>query len=163
MLRAGRLDMFDPFSSTTAFSLALRDVIGARSLLSATCTEDIHRNRPCDPAESDGKDLCPTESTPLKSFVTQSLPIRRDAMQRAPFPMLVIESVGLCHYLGFASSARRDKWAAALALARACAADPSLDSEPIPSFSRDPRDDFVSAFTIYFCRLLAESKPLRRC
>jgi len=56
-----------------------------------------------------------------------------------PFATLVVETVGLCHYMGFATEEKRTRWAAALTLARNCAADP----EAVAPALRDPRDAFV--------------------
>mmetsp|Transcript_10904 Transcript_10904/g.28711 ORF Transcript_10904/g.28711 Transcript_10904/m.28711 type:complete len:1202 (-) Transcript_10904:26-3631(-) len=55
-----------------------------------------------------------------------------------PFPTLVVETVGLCHYLGFADEDRRDAFATALSIARSRAAEFAPDET-----TRDPRDAFI--------------------
>ena len=61
-----------------------------------------------------------------------------------PFPTLAVETVGLCHYLGFCTESNRDAFATALSLARSKAAaftDAPGDAGATPT--RDPRDAFV--------------------
>ena len=55
-----------------------------------------------------------------------------------PFPTLVVETVGLCHYLGFADDDKRDAFATALSIARSRAAEFAPDET-----TRDPRDAFI--------------------
>ncbi|CAH0374284.1 unnamed protein product, partial [Pelagomonas calceolata] len=59
-----------------------------------------------------------------------------------PFPTLVVETVGLCHYLGFADDDKRDAFATSLSIARSRAAEFTPDDACLPT-ARDPRDAFI--------------------
>mmetsp|Transcript_15485 Transcript_15485/g.20496 ORF Transcript_15485/g.20496 Transcript_15485/m.20496 type:complete len:521 (+) Transcript_15485:2-1564(+) len=141
VLRGNRLDIIESLSTTVSLSLPLHEIVGARSIDGAT--DEIKSNQDTSSSALEDCSLSNDDtSSPLRcgKFIRRAAPRSENRMEQAPFALLVVETVGLCHYLGFASAERRDSWAAALALARAYAA---IDESAINTTSRDPRDNFV--------------------
>ena len=143
-------------SQPPALALPLYEVLRCRALEGVEC-DDVRAND----AEAGVDEKCDEETRGWTRRTSgEDVEQEEDSpgFRRPPFATLVVETVGLCHYLGFASRQRRDRFQAAIALAMRCIRDAPRANElemivgeqqqqqhswQSHSQQRDPRDAFV--------------------